>query len=147
MSGCSSILCLISARLHAPPGTYIYRLDMRSKDQGLYRQVKRALGGEVDGKLHIAVHARMYVYIYMSVYTYMPYVHSPGVHGRFYGLDLKKGSGRIGKQSIEVVFYPEVRSWGGEQSAAILVSRPNYSRMLKYFLGIIVWHRDYSIAI
>ena len=36
---------------------------------------------------------------------------------------------------------------GGEQSAAILVSRPNYSYMLKYFLGIIVWPRDYSIAI
>ena len=45
-------------------------------------------------------------------------------------------------------FYLEVRFWGGggggEQSAAILVPRPNYSCVLKYFLGIIVWPRDYS---
>ena len=40
---------------------------------------------EVDGKFCIAVHARMW-YIYMCVL----YVHNPGVHGRFYGLDLKK---------------------------------------------------------
>ncbi len=35
------------------------------------------------------------------------------------------------------MFYLEVRFWGGEQSAAILVWRPNYLRMFKYFLGII----------
>ena len=47
-------------------------------------RAKQALRGEVDGKLYIAGLARMrYVH-------YVPYVHNPGVHGRFYGLDLKK---------------------------------------------------------
>ena len=36
---------------------------------------------EVYGKLRIVAHARMSVYV--------QYVHNLGVHGRFYGLDLK----------------------------------------------------------
>ena len=39
---------------------------------------------EVDGKLRIASHARMWY-----IYLHEPYTHNPGVHGRFYGLDLK----------------------------------------------------------
>ena len=45
---------------------------------------------------------------------------------------------------FQEVFYLEVRFLGGEQSAAILLSKPNYSRILKHFLGIIVGPRDYS---
>ena len=40
----------------------------------------------MDGIVCIAAHARMW-------FTYVPYVHIPGVHGRFYGLQLKKGNG------------------------------------------------------
>ena len=31
----------------------------------------------------------------VGTYIYVPYVHNPGVHGRFYGLDLKKGNGHF----------------------------------------------------
>ena len=37
----------------------------------------------------------------MSAYTRVPYVHNPGVHERFYGLD-KKRNGRLGKRAMEV---------------------------------------------
>ena len=57
-------------------------------------RAKQALSGEVD---------ESFVLPYMSVCgIYMPYVHNPGVHGRLYGLDLKKGNGRLGKQAMEV---------------------------------------------
>ena len=35
---------------------------------------------EVDGKLHIAVHVRMwYIYLCWYIYLYVPYVHNPEV--------------------------------------------------------------------
>ena len=40
--------------------------------------------------------------VYVGIYIYVPYVHNLGVHGRFYGLDLKKGNGRLGKQALEI---------------------------------------------
>ena len=43
---------------------------------------KRALSGEIDRKLHIATHGRMW-YTCVCVGTYVPYVHNPGVHERF----------------------------------------------------------------
>ena len=53
--------------------------------------------------------------------------------------ELKKCLAPVGSPAMEnhgQFFYPEVRFWGGEQSAAILVSRPNYLRMFKYFLEL-----------
>ena len=44
-----------------------------------------------------------FVLLCMPIFgIYEPYVHNPGVHGRFYGLDLKKGNGRLGKQAMKV---------------------------------------------
>ena len=45
-------------------------------------RANRALNGEVDGKLRI-------VYPY-EVYICVPHIHNPGVHGKFYGLGVKK---------------------------------------------------------
>ena len=42
-------------------------------------------------ELRIVAHVRM-----RGIYIYGPYVHNPGLHERFYGLDLKKGNGRLG---------------------------------------------------
>ena len=38
----------------------------------------------------------------MSVSMYICVIHNPGVQGRFYGLDLKKGNGHLGKYAMEV---------------------------------------------
>ena len=78
----------------------------------------------------------LYIYIYIYLYTYIP-------------IFILFNSNWDKEKCLAAVFYLEVRfggggGGGGERSAAILVSRPNYSRMLKYFFGIIVWPRDYS---
>ena len=57
----------------------------------------------MDGKLRIASHGvcdiyiSWHIYLYVGIYIYMlayificAYIHNPRVHGRFYGLDLKK---------------------------------------------------------
>ena len=62
---------------------------------------ERALNGEVDGKLCIAAHSRLW-YICLYIYLYVLYVHNLGMHGRFYRLNFKKGNGCLGKQAMEV---------------------------------------------
>ena len=46
-----------------------------------------------------STHARMW-YIY-SVYIFS-YIHNPGVHGRFYGLDLNE-NGHLGKPVVDML--------------------------------------------
>ena len=36
----------------------------------------------------------------------VPYVHNPGVHGRFYQLDIKR-NGRLGKHALEVAIVDD----------------------------------------
>ena len=64
----------------------------------LVRRAKRALSGDMDRKLRIAVHVHMwYVYLYIC-HTFINW----GVHGRFYRRD-KKGKGCLGKHAIDTI--------------------------------------------
>ena len=49
----------------------------------------------------IAAHVRKWKYIYI-ICTLCAVRSLPGVHGRYYGLELKKGNGRLGKQAMDV---------------------------------------------
>ena len=55
-----------------------------------------SVGGEMDGKLRIATHALMW-------YIYVPYVDNSESTQKIYGLDLKRGNGRLGKLAIDTL--------------------------------------------
>ena len=78
-------------------------------DVVFHLRVKRALGGEVDGKLRIAAHARMwyiYIYIYVGIYilVYMccTFVTRECTEDFTDSTFKKKGNGRRRKQAVEV---------------------------------------------
>ena len=62
-------------------------------------EVSLAFGAEGWKTLYCC--ACPYVVYYISRYICAVYSY-PGVHGRFYGLDLKNGNGCLGKLAIEV---------------------------------------------
>ena len=76
---------------------------------------KRAISGEADGKLCIA-ECGIYTYIYVYICVCCTFI-TRRLHGRFYGLDLKKGNTCLGKPDIDTLDSSRVKKTAADSKA------------------------------